>query len=121
MLKSSWFRKIQASWRERQTLQKRSIVVGGGMSAIEPFENSNSTSLFENRHEAGEKLAQAVLAEVAQLPIEGAKRCVVYALPRGGLPIASSVARVLGCPLDVVVAKKITQPENRELAIGAVT
>ncbi|MBD2021049.1 phosphoribosyltransferase, partial [Leptolyngbya sp. FACHB-36] len=38
-----------------------------------------------------------------------------------GLPIASSVARVLGCPLDVVVAKKITQPENRELAIGAVT
>ncbi len=31
------------------------------------------------------------------------------------------VARLLHCPLDIVVAKKISHPNNPELAIGAVT
>jgi predicted phosphoribosyltransferase len=31
------------------------------------------------------------------------------------------VARLLKCPLDIVVAKKISHPKNPELAIGAVT
>jgi len=46
---------------------------------------------------------------------------VVYGLPRGGVPIAQPIARLLQCPLDMIVAKKITQPDNSELAIGAVT
>jgi predicted phosphoribosyltransferase len=46
---------------------------------------------------------------------------IVYALPRGGIPVAVPVARKLGCPLDVITAKKITVPTNRELAIGAIT
>ncbi len=46
---------------------------------------------------------------------------IVYALPRGGLAIAEPIARRLHCPLDVIVAKKITRVENPELAIGAVT
>ncbi|NJP11815.1 MAG: phosphoribosyltransferase [Leptolyngbyaceae cyanobacterium RU_5_1] len=76
---------------------------------------------FANRHEAGEKLAQVVLAERSQHPVEEMARFVVYALPRGGLLVAAPVARSLECPLDVIVAKKITRPENTELAIGAVT
>jgi len=70
--------------------------------------------LFQDRHEAGEKLAQAIAAQAPSLPI-------VYALPRGGLPVAEPVARRLQCPLDIIVAKKITEPEQPELAIGAVT
>ena len=81
------------------------------------FQGEN-TKIFVDRHDAGEKLAQAVLTEAQTL---SDKKFVVYALPRGGLPVAVSVARALGCPLDIIVAKKITRPENSELAIGAVT
>ena len=78
--------------------------------------------LFSDRTRAGEELAQAVHATVSQLRSSGVSvRPIVYALPRGGLPVAVPVARSLCCPLDIVVAKKISQPENPELAIGAVT
>lgn len=75
----------------------------------------SSPPLFRNRQEAGEKLAQAVIAHKPTPPV------IVYALPRGGLPVAEPIARRLNCPLDVLVAKKITEPGNPELAIGAVT
>jgi predicted phosphoribosyltransferase len=78
--------------------------------------------LFRNRDDAGEKLAERVLSEFGKLDDAlGSAKPVVYALPRGGLPVAAPVARLLGCPLDVVVAKKIARPENPELAIGACT
>ncbi|PSB18861.1 phosphoribosyltransferase [Phormidesmis priestleyi ULC007] len=88
------------------------------MTLSQLFQGGNAT-IFVDRHDAGEKLAQAVLTEAQTLP--ESTRFVVYALPRGGLPVAAPVARALGCPLDVIVAKKITRPENSELAIGAVT
>ena len=74
---------------------------------------------FADRHAAGEKLAQAVLEAMREMP--ESVPCRVYALPRGGLPIAAPIAQSLNCPLDIVVAKKITRLENSELAIGAVT
>ena len=82
-----------------------------------------SIPFFDDRTDAGEKLAEAVLAELAKLNLttQKAVKPIVYALPRGGLPVAVPVARLLGCPLDVVVAKKITRPDNLELAIGAAT
>ncbi|QZZ22442.1 phosphoribosyltransferase [Leptothermofonsia sichuanensis E412] len=92
------------------------------MVTFSSFQDTGATVCFTNRQEAGERLAQTVLAEVATLPVQSeARRFVVYALPRGGLPIAHPIARLLNCPLDVIVAKKITRPDNRELAIGAVT
>lgn len=86
-----------------------------------PFRETDSIPCFVNRHEAGEKLAQAVLRTVRQDPELETARFVVYGLPKGGLPIAAPVAMLLDCPLDVIVAKKITRPDNVELAIGAVT
>lgn len=82
-----------------------------------------STPFFENRADAGEKLAATVQAELVKLYLtaKDAVKPIVYALPRGGLPVAVPVARLLGCPLDVVVAKKITRPDNLEYAIGAAT
>ncbi len=75
--------------------------------------------LFRNRTEAGDKLAERVVSELGKRDdAQGSAKQVVYALPRGGLPVAAPVARLLGCPLDVVVAKKIARPENPELAIG---
>ncbi|MGB5437721.1 MAG: phosphoribosyltransferase family protein [Maribacter sp.] len=46
---------------------------------------------------------------------------VVLAIPRGGLPIGSVVAKTLGAPLDVVLTKKIGHPFHKEYAIGALS
>ena len=82
----------------------------------------SNSPLFRDRTDAGEQLAQAVYANVTKLSSSGVSAApIVYALPRGGLPIAAPVAHLLSCPLDIVVAKKISEPENPELAIGAVT
>lgn len=79
--------------------------------------------LFADRTQAGEKLAQKIHSILTQKTTDsGAKPAtIVYALPRGGLPVAAPIARLLGCPLTIEVAKKISHPENVELAIGAVT
>ncbi len=45
---------------------------------------------------------------------------VVYALPRGGVPVAVEIAKVLGLPLDVLYVRKIGAPLEPELAIGAI-
>jgi len=46
--------------------------------------------------------------------------CVVLGLPRGGVPVAGEVARVLAVPLDVLLVRKLGAPFQPELAIGAV-
>ena len=79
--------------------------------------------LFQNREAAGVELAQAIRTELNKQAVEtGLKPIpIVYALPRGGLPVALPVARLLDCPMNIEVAKKISHPQNEELAIGAVT
>lgn len=68
---------------------------------------------FSDRRHAGEILG----AEVARLDPPDP---VVYALPRGGMPVAFEVARALSCPLDVLVVRKIGVPFQPELAMGAI-
>jgi predicted phosphoribosyltransferase len=78
--------------------------------------------LFIDRQDAGIQLASAVASAIATLPPDQLNaQPIVYALPKGGLPVAEPVAQYLSCPLDVIVAKKVTRPDNPELAIGAVT
>ena len=71
-------------------------------------------ALFRNRVEAGRKLAMA-LADYK------GKEVVVLGIPRGGVVVASEVARALGAPLDLVVTRKIEAPGEPEYALGAVT
>jgi putative phosphoribosyl transferase len=68
---------------------------------------------FEDRREAGRRLAEA-LATVA------ADGLVVLALPRGGVPVGVEVAHALGAPLDVLVVRKLGAPANPELGVGAI-
>ena len=68
---------------------------------------------FKNRTDAGKQLA-------ALLESCGDKDTVVYAVPRGGVPVASEVARALLCPLDLVITRKIGHPHNPEDAVCAV-
>jgi len=69
---------------------------------------------FLDRRDAGRQLA-ARLAGYADDP-----GVLVLGLPRGGLPVAFEVARVLQAPLDVFVVRKLGAPGHRELAMGAI-
>lgn len=46
---------------------------------------------------------------------------VVLAVPRGGVPVGFVISKNLHLPLDIVLAKKIGHPSNKEFAIGAVS
>lgn len=69
--------------------------------------------MFRDRVEAGRRLA----AKLAHYKDEHA---VVFALPRGGVPVAEPIAVMLNAPLDLVLARKIGVPRQPELAMGAV-
>lgn len=45
---------------------------------------------------------------------------VVFALPRGGVPVAAEIARALHAPLDLLYVRKIGAPLEPELALGAI-
>ncbi|MBK9400013.1 MAG: phosphoribosyltransferase [Bacteroidetes bacterium] len=51
------------------------------------------------------------------------KECngIVMAIPRGGVPLGYTIANTLHLPLELILAKKIGHPMNREYAIGSVT
>ncbi|MBN1192228.1 MAG: phosphoribosyltransferase [Coriobacteriia bacterium] len=69
--------------------------------------------MFENRREAGRRLAEALKGSLDA----GA---LVLGVPRGGVTVAAEVARELGLELDVVVVRKIGAPGNPEYAVAAV-
>jgi putative phosphoribosyl transferase len=69
--------------------------------------------IFTDRADAGRQLA-ARLQNLRGQPV------VVLGLPRGGVPVAAEVARVLRAPLDVIVVRKLGVPFQPELGLGAV-
>jgi predicted phosphoribosyltransferase len=71
--------------------------------------------LFRDRVDAGRRLAVQLL-QVDGLDGDGV---VVLGLPRGGVPVAAEVGRVLGAPLDVIIVRKLGVPSEPELAMGA--
>jgi len=71
--------------------------------------------VFDDRAEAGRRLGRCLEEEFGQRP-----DVVVLGLPRGGVPVAVEVARILGAPLDVLVVRKLGVPSRPELAFGAV-
>ncbi|MEO0967655.1 MAG: phosphoribosyltransferase family protein [Cyanobacteria bacterium J06639_18] len=79
--------------------------------------------LFASRADAGKKLASVVDGLLTQQTniLGETPRPIVYALPRGGVPVALEISQYIGCPLTIIASKKIGHPENKELAIGAVT
>ncbi len=68
---------------------------------------------FPSREHAGRELA-------LRLKSMGIADPVILALPRGGVPIAAEVARVLHAPLDLLLVRKIGVPSMPELAAAAI-
>ncbi|MCL6477919.1 MAG: phosphoribosyltransferase [Peptococcaceae bacterium] len=68
---------------------------------------------FTDRTDAGARLA----AELKKMSLPDA---VVLCIPRGGVVVGDVVAEELKAPLDLVVPRKIGDPRNPEMAVGAV-
>jgi predicted phosphoribosyltransferase len=69
---------------------------------------------FRDRAEAGRWLAASLASYDHRADV------TVLALPRGGVPVACEIARVLSAPLDVFVVRKLGVPGQEELAMGAI-
>lgn len=73
---------------------------------------------FTDRWEAGKLLASPVVAALEALTEK--VPLAIYALPRGGVPVAIALGQHLNLPVGIIAAKKITLPQHPELALGAV-
>lgn len=69
---------------------------------------------FVDRADAGRLLASALRPHLS------GRRCVVLALPRGGVLVAAELAREFRSPLDLLLVRKIGAPGQPEYAVGAV-
>jgi len=70
-------------------------------------------ALFENRYDAGSKLAEKLQAYKDQ-------SAIVFAIPNGGIPVGVQVALSLNAELDLVISRKIPIPLRPEGGFGAV-
>jgi putative phosphoribosyl transferase len=69
---------------------------------------------FSNRIQAGQILAQHLQAYTNHEDV------LVIALPRGGVPVAFEVAKLLNVAIDVCIVRKLGVPGHKELAMGAI-
>jgi putative phosphoribosyl transferase len=70
------------------------------------------TQQFADRADAGQRLARLLTDMELDHPL-------IYALPRGGVPVAVEVAKRLAAPLDLLLVRKVGAPRNPEVALGA--
>jgi predicted phosphoribosyltransferase len=71
--------------------------------------------IYRNRNEAGKYLAAQLESYIDRNDV------LVLALPRGGVPVAYEVAKVLRAPLDIFLVRKLGVPGHEELAMGAIS
>lgn len=77
-------------------------------------DDESSYLLFRDREDAARRLGWRLKGHSLRDPL-------VLAIPRGGVVIGAVLARELDADLDVVLARKLHAPGNRELAVGAVS
>ncbi len=70
--------------------------------------------VFEDRYDAGVKLGKK---------LQGYKNsdALILAIPSGGVPVASEIAKSINLPMDLILARKIQIPWNTEAGFGAMT
>src|SRR5690554_5353589 len=71
--------------------------------------------LFKNRKDAGQKLGKVLKNEnLGSDPL-------ILGVPRGGVEVAYYIAKELESDFSLVISKKLSYPDNDELAFGAIT
>lgn len=68
---------------------------------------------FRDREDAGRRLGERLRGYRDEDP-------VIFALPRGGVPVGYEISRALEAPLDIFVSRKLGAPGHEEFGIGAV-
>ena len=76
--------------------------------------HSSAEPLFENRYDAGRKLAEKLMSYTGG-------NIIVLGIPNGGVAVALSVALALDAHLDLVISRKIPLPLSPEGGFGSVT
>lgn len=69
--------------------------------------------MFEDRKDAGEKLAKA-------LERYRNKKALVLAIPKGGVEVAYYVAKYLNADFSLLISRKLPFPDNPESGFGAI-
>ncbi len=67
---------------------------------------------FRDRLEASYRLAERL-----ELP----PKSVIFAIPKGGVPVGYALAKSFKIPMDIVVVRKLPVPWNPEAGFGAIT
>lgn len=76
--------------------------------------HSSIAPVFENRYDAGRKLAEKLTEYSKSSP-------VVLAIPNGGVAVALGVALAVGADFDLVISRKLPLPLSPEGGFGSVT
>jgi predicted phosphoribosyltransferase len=69
--------------------------------------------VFEDRHDAGRKLSQKLIDYKNT-------NAIILAIPSGGIPVASEIAKFLNLQMDLILVRKIQIPWNTEAGFGAI-
>ncbi len=69
--------------------------------------------MFEDRKDAGEKLAEALHAYKD-------KDALVLAIPKGGIEVGYQVAKALNAGFSIIITRKLPYPDNPEAGFGAI-
>lgn len=78
------------------------------------FQLKSSSKYFENRQDAGSKLAKLLKPYVKADPI-------ILGIPRGGVVVAYEIAKKFGVLMDVIISRKIGAPFDPEFGVGAIS
>ena len=81
---------------------------------IEMRELRNKNYVFRDRVHAGELLASKLKPYVG-------KDSIVLAIPSGGVPIGSTIAKELGLQMDLIIGRKLPIPYNIEAGFGSMS
>jgi putative phosphoribosyl transferase len=68
--------------------------------------------IYEDRHDAGRRLAERLLIY--------RHNAIVLAIPRGGVPVGYEVSKRLEVPLDLIIPRKLPIPSDPEAGFGAI-
>ena len=112
---------------------KTFAIVSGSLIVAGVFAMINFTILklqlkFKDRESAGNILAEILKSKLNKNTIERdvddkkerQNDIIVLGIARGGVIIADVIARKLSADFDIVIARRVRDPQNREQAIGAV-
>jgi len=69
-------------------------------------------AIFADRLQAGQELAGRI-----KLP----ENAVIFAIPRGGVPVGYALSKAFKLPFDVIVVRKLPVPWSPEAGFGALT